>query len=208
MRIYEYFIENYQLLDAENEDQKIESFMEDIEEGEQQRYCEPLKAVFLHETRNEMFLVLDCFHYEWTSIEKICEKWEKKVLNFVNFDSAFRENIEVLKYNILLLILCKDEPSSRDDDIRYDKEKSVTICRKIFLLCNDKGEIYDGEKTIIPFYFEPIRSIKNEETSKLEKELQDILPREVEIQEICKKSSLEPEDIEKIYRWLDKNDNN
>jgi len=39
-------------------------------------------------------------------------------------------------------------------------------------------------------------------------QVQDILPRELEIQEICKKSSLEPEDIEKIYRWLDENDNN
>lgn len=206
MEIYNYFIEDYKLIEANCNEQYevIEAFLDELEEGKEQKYIEPLKAVFIHNTKSEMFLILNWMNYDIESIKNVCDKWENKVLEFVNFGNEYRQFIKWLKYNISLLILCKDEIGDIDDNYRYQTEKSTQVCRKIFLLCNDRGEIIDDEKSIIPFYFEPIKTIDSKEKDELEKQLEELLPKDPEIKSICKKERLTDDDINKMCGWLKK----
>jgi translation elongation factor EF-1beta len=210
MELYNYFSEDYEIIDAKGNDrhEAIEIFLEDSERGKEYKYSEPLKTVFVHKTGNEMFLILDCVKLDFVKIKAVCKEWEEKVLNFVNFGKEFRENIEFLKYNITLLILCKDKNGNIDDDLRFEMEKSTIICRKIFLLCDDTGNILNNEKIIIPFYFEPIKTVKNSKTEELERELKSSLPSDYELQSICEKENLTFGDIKKMYRWMERNDYN
>ena len=207
MDIYKYFSNDYELMDI-NGARKIDAFLEDIANG-RRKYCKPLQAVFMHKTNHEMFLVLDCLNFNLETIKSVCEEWENNVLKFVNFESEFNNEMGYLKYNIFLVILCKNNTEHEDDDnFRFQTEKSLKICRKIFLLCDDKGQIVEEDKTIIPFYFEPLEVVNNSQTQKLEKELMNLLPNDPAMLSICNKKELISEDVEKMCGWLNENDNN
>lgn len=205
MDVYKYFGEDYIKIDPNRDDgyEVIETFLDEYDEGKEKKYTEPLKTVFMHETKNEMFLVLDCLNADLESIKNVCDEWERKILKFVNFGDEYRDNIKWLKFNINLMVLCKNESGNTDDNYRFQAEKSTQVCRKIFLLCNDKGEIIDDDKTIIPFYFETIKTVNSEKEAELEKQLKDMLPKDHEILSICESEELTDNDIQKIYRWLD-----
>lgn len=209
MEVNDYFEKDYIPIEPNSsKDYKlIEEFLDECLQGEELRYHEPLKSVFIHKTKNEMFLILDCLAYDWETVGRICEQWEEKVLSFINFGQEFRENIEFLMYNISLIILCKKEILS-NNSVLYENEKSVTICKKLFLSCDDNGKVVDEDKTIIPFYFEPIKYYTTHETAQLEEEMKDLLPQEIELKSIFKKETLDKGDMEKIGRWLIQNDNN
>ena len=210
MKLYNYFKEDYDLINEtdNNEYKNIDSFSDDLVEGKKRKYSEPLTEVFIHKTKNEMFLVLDCLDLDVDLIKNVCDEWEDKVLNFVNFDKEFRNEMEFLKYNISLIILCKDEIGDEDDNYRFEAEKSIKICRKLFLICKNKEEINEDDKAIMPFYFESIESFDNCKIEEVERELEKLLPKDIEIISICKKEKLESEDIKKMYRWLSEIDNN
>lgn len=207
MEINQYFTEQYKLIDKFNND-VIQDFLEDIEICEEKKYFEPLKEIYLHETQNEMFLILDCLNLSYEDIRKVCNEWEDRVLGFVNFGEKLRENINYLKYNISLIILVKDKLISVNNDIKFEEEKSIKVCRKIFILCDDNGKIKESDKVILPFYFEPIKEVNGDTINSLENKLYNLLPKDVDIQEIVRKDVLEADDIEKLYRWVDKNENN
>jgi len=209
--IIKYFGEDYIMIDPNknNENYKvIDAFLDEYVEGQERKYCEPLKAVFMHETKNEMFLVLDCLNADFESIKNICDEWECRILKFVNFGDEYRENLEWLQYNINLLILCKDETGIIDDKYRFKAEKSTQVCRKIFLVCNNEGEIDDDEKSIIPFYFESVKMVDSEKIAELEKQLADLLPKDKEILAICEREELTDSDMQRLCRWLDEHAHN
>lgn len=209
MELYKYFNDEYVEIDGSGNEKKdfINAFLDNEIENDQFKYYDPLKKVFIHKTQREMFLILDCLKYKSTSIKKICGDWEKRVLAFINFGSEFRDEIEFLKYNIFLLILCQDEIGEFDDDFRYEAEKSLNICRKIFLICDENGDLRDNE-TIIPFYFAPITNINNVKTEEFEIKLKELLPTDEKILSILKKEDkLDQSEIQNMCGWLN-NDNN
>ncbi|MBU3156337.1 hypothetical protein [Clostridium estertheticum] len=210
MSLYKYFKEDYEkIIEMDNDVYKsIDAFSDVLVEGEKRKYSEPLVEVFIHKTKSEMFLVLDCFDLDVGLIEKICDEWQDRVLNFVNFGKEYRDRMEFLKYNISLIILCKNEIGNKDDNFRFEAEKSIKICRKLFLICNNKGEINNDDKAMIPFYFAAVEPFDNDKIEKMERELENLLPKDIEIDSICKKEKLESEDINKLYRWLSEIDNN
>jgi len=213
VEIKDLFGDNYILIDKCS-DILIYEFMREPSDGQHLGFEAPLTHVFLHKYYTEMFLVLDCRQYNYKEIKEECKKWESRVMSFVNFGGVgdgYKEKhskvMNFLKYNISLVILCKDEPNEEDDDFRFDTEKSLVICRKIFLLC-ENDEIIDSNKVILPCYFEPIYKIKPEKMDNIEKELEDLLPNEKdisddELKKMYKKEKLDESDIEKIGRWLE-----
>ncbi len=194
------------LSETENEEEIIDAKMDD---EDRIRYAKPLTDIFIHETKNEMFLVLDCIGHKYQRLKNVCEKWEQNVLHFVNFGKEYRNNIKYLQYEIYLLILCRDEKNEYEDDhFRSETEKSLRICRKLFLLCNEIGEIDENNWNMIPFYFSSIEKKDSEEVQRLEKELEDLIPKDEKIRSICKKEELTDEDRKIMKEWLNKDDNN
>lgn len=212
MGIQELFGEDYILID-ENSDIYIKEFMKESCDNHKVDFEPPLTHIFLHNYYTEMFLILDCRQYGYKEIKNECEKWESRVMSFVNFGefgniSREKQNkiMKYLKYNISLVILCKDEPEEEDDDFRYDTEKSLVICRKIFLLC-ENGEIIDSNKVILPCYFEPIYNTKSKGMGSIKEDLEKLLPNKEdiinnELKHMYNKEELDDSDIEKIGRWL------
>lgn len=204
MKFEEFFCNEYIEIKATGYN-VISSFIEEIEGTPTKRYIEPLKTVFMHKTFNEMFLILDCTDLNLMQINSECRAWENNVLNYVNFGEEYTYNKKFLKYNIVLIILCKDLPEKDDDIFRSEIEKSKTICRKIFILTDDEGNIFETNKTMLPFYFEPIEKTKNDDINEYEKKLKDILPKDEEVSNILQyKEKLSNEDEKKILRWLEK----
>lgn len=210
MELYDYFKEDYELIEATGNGkyEVIDAFLDDFVDGKEQQYSEPLKAVFIHKTKNEMFLVLDCLKLETDCIKSVCEQWEQRVLSFLNFGKEYRENIQFLKYEICLMILCMNVVGNADDELRFETEKSIKICRKIFLICDENGEIIEDDEVIIPFYFEPVKNIDNSIVENLEKDIEALIPNNAEIHTLCKKEEMSSEDFKILYEWLSENDNN
>lgn len=164
----------------------------------------------MHKTKNEMFLILECFDLNSDSIKKICKEWEDRILYYANFGREYRDNINYLKYNTFLIILYKDQNGTVDNNFKFDTEKSLEICRKIFLSCDSDGKVKDDEVSIIPFYFSPVEKIDTDKTNELERKLKSLLPkdRDKEILAICEKKELTDEDMNKMCGWLMENENN
>lgn len=204
MNLKDFF--KYEYIEIKSTDENsINFFIE--EENEPPKYKKPLKAVFMHKTFNEMYLILDCINLKVTEIKELLVEWENTVLSYVNFGEEYIENKEFLKYNIVITILCSDLPQNEDDIFRYEIEKSKNICRKIFILVDEEGEVLDSNKTMLPFYFKPIEDLKNSIEEEYENNLKNILPQNENIKMILeKKTGLELEDEKLILRWLDSND--
>lgn len=187
----------------------IESFTVNFGEKDL-KYSDILKDIYLHKTGNEMFIILDCISQNLDELKKVCEEWENYVLNFVNLDEEFRDNINYLKYNITLIILCRDDKNSPfDDDFRFKMEKSVRICRKLFLLCDENDAVLDNEWRYLPFYNSTYELPTSAKLEECERELENLLPDEKsKIFEICKKNELTDDDKNSIFRWLISNENN
>lgn len=206
MDIKQYFNNNYISLGVE--DNNAITFFCDINtEGEISKYSEPLDMVFLHRNKKEMFLILDCFETEYKDIKGIFKEWESKVLSFIHFGEEYRDVIDFLKYNIFLLIICKDEIGEEDDNFRFETEKSLNICRKVFLVCDDNKSLMDNA-SIIPFYFDSIENVHTETTVSLEREIEKLLPEDEEILSICNDvAELKSSEIDILCGWLE-NENN
>lgn len=180
MNISEYFKESYQLLLS---DQKIDDNFHFFLDNDETLSI-PLYEVYIHNSNSEMFLVLDCIGMDENDIKRFVALWEKKVLSFVNFSEIYKDKMKYLKYNITLLILCKEKDVFNREEYQYEAEKSIRICKKIFLYCDDNKTVMEDERQLIPFYFD---SIQNEETNEMaenEDRLSDILKVVPEIKKV------------------------
>lgn len=203
MDLSQYFNENYVSISSTDEN-AIKAFLNNYEEKEKRDFIEPLQCIYMHKTFNEMYLVLNCINYDLSQIKEICINWESNVLNYVNFGDEYKDNKHFLKYNIALLILCKDLAESEDDNFRYEIEKSKTICRKIFIITDENENIPESEQTMLPFYFRPIENQENKPIFEFENKLKSILADEPEIKVILEnKEVLSQEDNEVLKRWLE-----
>lgn len=205
MNLKDFF--NYEYIEIKSTDENSIKFFLEEENELEKKYKKPLKTVFMHKTFNEMYLILDCIELNLKQIKELLIEWENVVLSYVNFGEEFLENKKFLRYNIVITILCRDFPQNEDDIFRYEIEKSKNICRKIFILVDEKGKVLDSNKTMLPFYFKPIEDLKNSIEEEYENKLKNILPQDEKLKMILeKKTGLEMEDEKLILGWLDNND--
>lgn len=205
MNLKDFF--NYEYIEIKSTDENSIKFFLEEENELEKKYKKPLKTVFMHKTFNEMYLILDCIELNLKQIKELLIEWENVVLSYVNFGEEFLENKKFLRYNIVITILCRDFPQNEDDIFRYEIEKSKNICRKIFILVDEKGKVVDSNKTMLPFYFKPIEDLKNSIEEEYENKLKNILPQDEKLKMILeKKTGLEMEDEKLILGWLDNND--
>lgn len=163
---------------------------------------EELYDIYISSHGDELFLLL--FGDE-RDIHILCEEWDRKVSIFVSFASDNKDVLWNIKYNVVEIILCKDENVDRKE------EGSLNITRKIILPYNieDDGEIEIPEEEVveIPFYLIPTSDFLQNEGKV--KALENCMP-EKEIKILFQKNktgkggkkTFEQEDYEKIEGWL------
>ena len=175
----------------------INLFLETDKEGIVS-YLKPVESVFMHYTNNEMFIILDCVDMSISEIEKTFKKWEKIFLSYINFGKEYNAHKKFLKFNTTLILMCKDLPEEDDDLFRYQVEKSKAICRKLFILTDEESNIIESNKSMIPFYFNSIKNIKNKETEEYENKLDNMLPKDKELRRLLESNERLSEDIYNI----------
>lgn len=160
-------------------------------------YIKPITKIYLHKTKNEMYIIMDCHNMQICEIQDSVLSMEKEVISFVNFGNEI-EKRDYIKYNINLLLLCKSE---NEESKIFEIEKSKQVCRKIVVNISDDKKVKKEDISILPFYFNEIQQVKNNEIISIEKNL------EIEVETIADILSkvITKNDINKefLYRWLD-----
>ena len=149
-----------------NENEKIlmEMFYEDGKKPDE------LQQVYLSEKEDELFIILQM--EPDMGAKKLSDKWDAKILAFINFGEDYGTDhawIEKIKYNITQIILHREKLQNKD------LEKSVDISRKIFLKCDENGELEENEKVRLPFLYDEFETmeIKLDQDDELMKILPD-----------------------------------
>ena len=149
-----------------NENEKIlmEMFYEDGKKPDE------LQQVYLSEKEDELFIILQM--EPDMDAKKLSDKWDAKILAFINFGEDYGTDhawIEKMKYNITQIILHREKLQNKD------LEKSVDISRKIFLKCDENGELEENEKVRLPFLYDEFETmeIKLDQDDELMKILPD-----------------------------------
>ena len=149
-----------------NENEKIlmEMFYEDGKKPDE------LQQVYLSEMEDELFIILQM--EPDMDAKKLSDKWDAKILAFINFGEDYGTDhawIEKIKYNITQIILHREKLQNKD------LEKSVDISRKIFLKCDENGELEENEKVRLPFLYDEFETmeIKLDQDDELMKILPD-----------------------------------
>ena len=149
-----------------NENEKIlmEMFYEDGKKPDE------LQQVYLSEKEDELFIILQM--EPDMDAKKLSDKWDAKILAFINFCEDYGTDhawIEKIKYNITQIILHREKLQNKD------LEKSVDISRKIFLKCDENGELEENEKVRLPFLYDEFETmeIKLDQDDELMKILPD-----------------------------------
>lgn len=205
MDLYKIFSNEYVEIKATS-DKAINLFLETNEEGIVS-YLKPVENIFMHQTNNEMFIILNCADMSILEIEKTFKEWEKIFLSYINFGEEYESHKKFLKFNTTLILMCKDLPEEEDDLFRYQVEKSKAICRKLFILIDGDNNIIESNKSMMPFYFNSIKNIKNKETKEYEKKLEEMLPKDKEIRILLENDENLNEDIYNIVlNWGEKNE--
>ena len=149
-----------------NENEKIlmEMFYEDGKKPDE------LQQVYLSEKEEELFIILQM--EPDMDAKKLSDKWDAKILAFINFGEDYGTDhawIEKIKYNITQIMLHREKLQNKD------LEKSVDISRKIFLKCDENGELEENEKVRLPFLYDEFETmeIKLDQDDELMKILPD-----------------------------------
>ena len=134
-----------------NENEKIlmEMFYEDGKKPDE------LQQVYLSEKEDELFIILQM--EPDMDAKKLSDKWDAKILAFINFGEDYGTDhawIEKIKYNITQIILHREKLQNKD------LEKSVDNSRKIFLKCDENGELEENEKVRLPFLYDEFETME------------------------------------------------
>lgn len=164
----------------------------------------PLTQIFIHRTKTELFLILDIRDISSSTfkekVEETCKDWENNIMVFLNFGDEYRDSLKYLKFNITLLFLYSSALKCQTNFF-YELEKSTVNCRKIFLSCN--GETVDEKDlSLLPFYFDGIKTNRSSELVEKEKELNALYPMVSNLDFLYKDQPLDEDQIEQFYRWL------
>lgn len=215
MNINTYFKNDFKRISLEDTDsiKHLSAFIENPDKKEV-KYKEPLKNIFLHNTEQEMYLILDCLDKDIGQIEELCVDWEIRVMAFINFSKSPKEGVNYLRYNITILLLI-DESKTKDEEyakIQYHLEQSTLICKKIFLV-HKNGKLKEAEETLLPFHFDKIRRISTNEgqINNLKNELNKLLNLNQNLNDYLQEDNLQDinqEKCEDLLGWLIEYENN
>lgn len=128
-----------------------------------------LLQIYLSDREDELFLILRIENE--SKIEKVCEKWDRKILAFLNFgvNLGFSDEImHKIEYNVVQIILC-----ANDCDKKI--EKSTSISRKIILKCEKDDELIESEQLLLPFWYQELKEITHNDNER--KLLDNLLPK-------------------------------
>jgi len=183
----------------------ISSFCENISDDNMRVYP-GLLQIYISAQKDEMFLIIARDDNE--CIEKLCEKWDRNIMKFLNFGKLIDNNldiIKILKYNIVQIVLCTSSPS--DGELLI--EKSVNISRKILLPQSKSGAIKDRDRVLLPFWD---KSLKQDATIQdVKNNLQSFLPPSnlnlsTRREKHTDNKYFNPDEFQEIEMWLT-NDN-
>lgn len=113
-----------------------------------------LKEIYLSEREDELFIILQI--NQGVNVNDLSNEWDAKILAFINFGENLGVDhlwIEKIKYNITQILLYNSEMENKD------LEKSVDISRKIFLKCDENGELNDNERVRLPFLYDEFNAV-------------------------------------------------
>lgn len=186
-----------------------------------------LRAIYLSSKKDELFIVLQP-SIKVKNISKFCREWDNRIMAFINFGSIpgeLHSGIHKLRYNITQIILYgQSEKEIRIQDVpliekpdSFAEEKSTSVARKIFIGCDENDEFNDESKVLLPFWYEELEEVEMEQ--KLEKELDDLLPKDREVAFLLKKRiekdsrgkknsneelNFKAEEFQAVKEWLEK----
>lgn len=108
-----------------------------------------LQQVYLSEKEDELFIILQLDSD--VDSKNLSAVWDSKILSFINFGETFGAEhkwIEKIKYNVTQIFLYTNKAENKV------LEKSIDVSRKIFLKCNQNGEVEENEKVRLPFLYD------------------------------------------------------
>lgn len=129
---------------------------------------EELEEVYISKLKDEMFLVIRI--REGVDVTSMCNKWDSKILAFINFGclpGETKRQTERIKYNVTQILL---HEKIADKQL----EKSTSVSRKIFLSCSSDNELDDKDKLLLPFWYDEFDGITLK--PERENELNRLLP--------------------------------
>lgn len=174
-----------------------------------------LLGVYISKHGDEMFLLLNSAGQD---INKLCNKWDKKISTFMIFGSNKKSIIKKLKYNVVQIIL------SEDDVIDRTQEGSLNVSRKIIIPCtfDNTGRVVINDEEALELPFVLIKTNEAVQRNDIFAELSELLPKEdsdMEFLKIPRKRERKvlgqdgvlvksfPDEFEQIKEWLTSNDN-
>ncbi len=199
MQINDLFKDRYH--EINNGSVVIDEFLVKEEDASWQKI---IKAAYLHDSGNEMYILLDCSKINESDWLEVIEHWELNILGFVNNNKQFNKDGKMyfLKYNITIIILCNKNIDRTKHQTIYEIERSQKICRKIFIGVDDQFQPDDTELDLLPFYFNDLvdDNITLEDTLKVD--ISRLLNRNISLEEYKNADVYDEgtlQDIERIF---------
>lgn len=161
-------------------------------------------AAYLHNSGNEMYILLDCTKISESEWINVIEYWEMNILGFVNNNKGFNKDGKMffLKYNITTVILCDKNIERINNPIIYEIERSQRICRKIFIGVDNQYQPEESELDLFPFYFENLVDKDQTTNDSLKSDIIQLLKRNMQDTEYKSAGIYDEESLKEIKRIL------
>ncbi|MDF2503310.1 hypothetical protein [Clostridium sp.] len=159
-------------------------------------------SVYLHDSGNEMYILLDCTKINESDWMNVIEHWEMNILGFVNNNNQFNKDGKMyfLKYNITIVILCDKNIDRNNNPIIYEIERSQRICRKIFIGVDNQFQPDETELDLLPFYFENLVDEAQNSSETLRSDIANLLTRNIQVSEYQAAGIYDEEALKEINR--------
>lgn len=159
-------------------------------------------AAYLHDSGNEMYILLDCTKINESDWMNVIEHWEMNILGFVNNNKAFNKEGKMffLKYNITIVILCNKNIDRTNNPTIYEIERSQRICRKMFIGVDDQYQPEEFELDLFPFYFEDLVDKAQSTNDSLRTDITNLLKRNIQVTEYQAAGIYDEEALKEINR--------
>lgn len=161
-----------------------------------------INAAYLHDSGNEMYILLDCTKINEVEWLKVIEHWELNILGFVNNNKQFNKDGKMyfLKYNITIIILCNKNIDRTNHPTIYEIEKSQKICRKIFVGVDDQFQPDESELDLLPFYFKDLVDDSTTREDNLQMDISRLLNRNISLEKYKNADVYDEETLREIGR--------
>ena len=197
MRINDLFKDRYYEINKESV--MINEFLGKEDDAPYQKI---VSAIYLHNSGNEMYILLDCRSIEVSKWVEVIDHWELNILTFVNNNKQFNQKGKMyfLKYNITVIILCDKTIDKTKYQVIYELEKSQKICRKIIVGIDQQFQPDEAELDLFPFYFEDLVEINTNQEDSLHDEISIILNRNISLDKYVNAGVYDEKTLSEIRR--------